>query len=247
MLTGYIGNELFLNKIANIVKELKSIANIKYGMWYKIVYRKPNEISKRIKFSPQVCDPVLGDNGKMYVPESLISIYRQQIVPLADIVTPNQFEAEILSEIKIESEENAWKSLDWFHNKGVQVGVITSTSLSASTGFINIFLSVKTKTSHDKYKLEVPVLGNGLSFGGTGDLFTALFLAHSEITNNFSIALEKASATLHEVIKNTLNELPNEVLVFQRLCRPDEKELRIIQSKAAIENPKNLFSAKNFL
>lgn len=39
-----------------------------------------------------VCDPVMGDNGKLYVPEELVNIYKNEIVPLADIVTPNQFE-----------------------------------------------------------------------------------------------------------------------------------------------------------
>ena len=41
-----------------------------------------------------VCDPVMGDNGKMYVPAELLPLYREHIVPLADIITPNQFEAE---------------------------------------------------------------------------------------------------------------------------------------------------------
>jgi len=29
-----------------------------------------------------------------YVPEDLLPIYRSDIIPLADIITPNQFEAE---------------------------------------------------------------------------------------------------------------------------------------------------------
>ena len=29
-----------------------------------------------------------------YVPEELVPIYRDQLVPLADVLTPNQFEAE---------------------------------------------------------------------------------------------------------------------------------------------------------
>ena len=41
-----------------------------------------------------VCDPVMGDNGRMYVPAELLPLYREHIVPLADIITPNQFEAE---------------------------------------------------------------------------------------------------------------------------------------------------------
>lgn len=47
-----------------------------------------------INFVIQVCDPVMGDNGKMYVPEELKEIYEKEIVPLADIVIPNQFELE---------------------------------------------------------------------------------------------------------------------------------------------------------
>lgn len=45
-------------------------------------------------FHSTVCDPVMGDDGKMYVPEELKDIYRTEIVPLADILTPNQFELE---------------------------------------------------------------------------------------------------------------------------------------------------------
>lgn len=45
-------------------------------------------------FDFAVCDPVMGDNGKMYVCKELLPVYREHIVPLADIITPNQFEAE---------------------------------------------------------------------------------------------------------------------------------------------------------
>ena len=36
-----------------------------------------------------VCDPVLGDNGRLYVPAELTTIYREEIVPLATLLTPN--------------------------------------------------------------------------------------------------------------------------------------------------------------
>ncbi|OXB79559.1 UNVERIFIED_CONTAM: hypothetical protein H355_000375 [Colinus virginianus] len=45
-----------------------------------------------------VCDPVMGDKwngeGSMYVPKDLLPVYRDKVVPVADIITPNQFEAE---------------------------------------------------------------------------------------------------------------------------------------------------------
>lgn len=41
-----------------------------------------------------VCDPVMGDNGKMYTPEVFKEIYANEIVPVADVITPNQYELE---------------------------------------------------------------------------------------------------------------------------------------------------------
>ena len=37
-----------------------------------------------------VCDPVLGDAGKLYVPAELVGIYKRDVIPVADIITPNQ-------------------------------------------------------------------------------------------------------------------------------------------------------------
>jgi pyridoxine kinase len=36
----------------------------------------------------------MGDNGALYVPKELLPIYRDKLIPLADIITPNQFEVE---------------------------------------------------------------------------------------------------------------------------------------------------------
>jgi len=54
-----------------------------------------------VGWSTTVCDPVMGDTwdgeGKMYVPEDLLPIYQNEVVPVADVLTPNQFEAELLT------------------------------------------------------------------------------------------------------------------------------------------------------
>lgn len=36
----------------------------------------------------------MGDDSKLYVPEELVPIFRDQLCPLADVLTPNHFEAE---------------------------------------------------------------------------------------------------------------------------------------------------------
>ena len=37
--------------------------------------------------------------GKMYVPEELLPIYKNEVLPIADIISPNQFEAQLLTGI----------------------------------------------------------------------------------------------------------------------------------------------------
>ena len=44
-----------------------------------------------------VLDPVLGDDGRFYVPQVLTEFFKNSLMPLATVITPNQFEAEILS------------------------------------------------------------------------------------------------------------------------------------------------------
>ncbi|KAK8569109.1 hypothetical protein V6N12_007641 [Hibiscus sabdariffa] len=57
LLTGYIGSVSFLNSVLEVVDKLRSInPNLTY-----------------------VCDPVMGDEGKLYVPEDLALVYREKV------------------------------------------------------------------------------------------------------------------------------------------------------------------------
>ncbi len=73
-----------------------------------------------------MCDPVMGDDGALYVPESFVSIYRDSIVPLADIITPNQTEAELLTGLKITDIASARQACAALHALGPRVVIITS-------------------------------------------------------------------------------------------------------------------------
>ena len=67
MLTGYIGSATFLEAISLIIDRVKD--------------QNPG-----LKY---ICDPVLGDNGKFYVPEELVELFRAKILPKAHMITPN--------------------------------------------------------------------------------------------------------------------------------------------------------------
>jgi len=44
-----------------------------------------------------LCDPVLGDDGGLYVPEAVAAAIRDLLLPLADVATPNRFELSWLT------------------------------------------------------------------------------------------------------------------------------------------------------
>jgi pyridoxine kinase len=70
LITGYLGSPAQAAAIAKLVKALKQ-AN-------------PAAL--------YLCDPVVGDINGLYVPEATANAIRDQLWPLADIVTPNLFE-----------------------------------------------------------------------------------------------------------------------------------------------------------
>lgn len=80
--------------------------------------------------------------------------------------------------------------------------------------FLHIFYAQLTpiafiaETQRTKYTISIPILGNGIRFTGTGDLFAALFLAHSYKTKELGEAFENTVATLQAVLKNTLKRIP---------------------------------------
>jgi pyridoxine kinase len=126
LLTGYVGNETFLNKLADIITELKE--------------KNPNII--------YLCDPVMGDNGKLYVPESLVKIYIERILPKANIITPNMFELELIYGNKILNLNDMYDALDNCHKKGIQTVIVSSsksfdTSTNESNSNLVLFASSK--------------------------------------------------------------------------------------------------------
>jgi pyridoxal/pyridoxine/pyridoxamine kinase len=94
-----------------------------------------------------VCDPVLGDEGKMYVPAEFTAIYRDKLIRHAAVITPNQTEATFLSGIAINKLEDGIQACNWFHDhRGVPTVIITSMQLS--TTHIDVLASTRDGKFH---------------------------------------------------------------------------------------------------
>jgi len=211
LLTGYIGSTSFLEKVAEVVKVLKA-ANP------SLTY---------------VCDPVMGDDGKLYVTRDLLPIYQKTILPLADIVTPNQFEAELLTGIQITDIQSAFEAMDIFHAKGVKTVVISSTNLGDDDTLLGLGSQKSSSTSPRRLQVRIPRLN--AHFTGTGDLFAALLTAwHHRHPDDLMLVLQKVLSTMETVLKRTL------AFGLKQSAHPnvEQLELKLIQSLRDIEDPK---------
>uniref|UniRef100_A0A7N0VKD2 pyridoxal kinase n=1 Tax=Kalanchoe fedtschenkoi TaxID=63787 RepID=A0A7N0VKD2_KALFE len=156
LLTGYIGSVSFLDVLLQIVKKLRSVNP-------KLIY---------------VCDPVMGDEGKLYVPPELVSVYRGKVVPVASMLTPNQFEAEELTGFRIVSEQDGLDACKFLHSLGPSKVVITSININGNLFLIGSHQDNKGRPPL-QFKIFIPKLP--AYFTGTGDLMTALLLGWSSV------------------------------------------------------------------
>lgn len=77
----------------------------------------------------------MGDSGRIYVARELVDVYREKAVPAASVLTPNQFEAELLAETgPIRSLADAAKTCDALHARGPHTGESTEGALRHSRG-----------------------------------------------------------------------------------------------------------------
>src|SRR3954468_13156948 len=72
------------------------------------------------------CDPVIGDVGRgVFVRAGIPEFMRESAVPAADIVTPNQFELDLLSRRTTETVADARAAIDAVHKLGPKVILVT--------------------------------------------------------------------------------------------------------------------------
>ncbi|CAA2961615.1 pyridoxal kinase [Olea europaea var. sylvestris] len=217
LLTGYIGSISFLNTVLKVVDKLRSINP-------KLTY---------------VCDPVLGDEGKLYVPQELVLVYREKVVPIASMLTPNQFEAEQLTGLRITSEQDGREACNILHAAGPSKVVITSINIDGNLLLIGSHQKEKGQSQQFKILIsKIPAY-----FTGTGDLMTALLLGWSnKYPENLDKAAELSVSSVQALLARTLNDYTK----AGHDCQSSSLEIRLIQSQDDIRNPEIKYKAEKY-
>jgi pyridoxine kinase len=138
-----------------------------------------------------VCDPVLGDDGKMFVRESVADAVLNGLVPRADWLAPNAFELELITGGKAEGVDAAREAARRLGRP------VLASSIRTATG-----LGVLYTAPGADWFCETPRLPRAPK--GVGDLLTGLFVARRVLGQAPAVALEAATGSVYDVSVRTL-------------------------------------------
>jgi len=119
------------------------------------------------------CDPVLGDADRgYYVRPGIPELMRQQVVPAAQIITPNQFELESLTGRPVSTREELLNAADAARTLGPDVVLVTSVVRRDGPPETIDMVAVDRDGA---WLVTTPRLPQ--TFTGSGDVTAAIFLA----------------------------------------------------------------------
>lgn len=162
LVSGYAPSADVVDAIGFIARDLRYRASVKPGGFFWIL------------------DPVMGDQGRLYVAEEIVPAYRQ-LIREADLILPNQFEAELLSGVSISTLTGVANAVRTLHKTfGTRHVVVTSVGVgveeAGSPGVLTVVGSTRKNDGTARlFKVEVPKLD--CFFSGTGDMFAGLMAA----------------------------------------------------------------------
>lgn len=187
----------------NVLKEVSTIITGFIGSAEQV--RATAHFIRTIKaYKPEIfyiCDPVMGDTGKgQYVEQDVPKAIIEYLIPLADLLTPNQYEAEKIINRSIDAVEDIPRLLAEKFDLSKQNVVITSGNIDTSTDLIcNCIVDNKSCEIIKARKID-------LYPAGTGELFTA----HLHLSMLQGMMLKEAVSISGDILSMVLLKMHNQ-------------------------------------
>lgn len=180
---------------------------------------------RRANPAARVClDPVMGDHGRgLYVDDGLVDFFRDRGPALADILTPNHFELELLVGRPLPDLAAVVAAARQLGGRGPPLVVVSSVATDARAALATIAVTA----DGGAWQVVTPRLDHAAR--GAGDLLAALLLAHRLAGRPVADALAAAVASVFAVIAATV--------------AGGGRELALVAAQAALVRPTTLFPA----
>lgn len=150
-----------------------------------------------------LCDPVIGDDGGLYVPEENAGAIRDHLANNADILTPNRFELGWLSGESISDANDARKAA-----AGLAPATVLATSIPAMMhgNIANLLVHGNQAILAEHREVKNPPKG-------PGDLAAALFLSRLLDGEPHDKALQASTASVFELVARAAKRGSDELML----------------------------------
>nr|VDG63129.1 Pyridoxamine kinase [Streptococcus thermophilus] len=201
VLSGYQGGDDIADVIVDTVARVKAL--------------NPNAVYS--------CDPVMGNaKSGCFVSDNIPPLLRDKVVPVADIITPNQFELGYLTGKDATDLDSTLDAVEAARAMGPDTVLVTSVNRPDQPEGIVEMLVVD---NHGRWLVQTPRLP--FKRNGSGDVTCALFTGHyigaAGGPDAAKQALAKTASSVFDLLENTY--------------KADSPELLLVESQDAYANP----------
>lgn len=169
------------------------------------------------------CDPVMGNaRSGCFVAPAIPVLLRERVVPVADIITPNQFELGFLTDTEPLSLESTLESVDAARAMGPRTVLVTSVERPEREEGTLEMLAVDDAGAWIVQTPQLPMKANG-----SGDVTAALFTAHYLRTRSAAEALARTVSSVFDLLALTLES--------------GQRELQLIEAQEFYAHPRMQF------
>ncbi len=154
------------------------------------------------------CDPVIGDVGRgVFVRPGIPEFMRDRAIPVADIITPNQFELEWLSGGPVTTLEEAKRAITALQARGPRCVLVTSLRVADTP---DDAMDLLAGEGGSFWRVRTPLLP--VNVNGAGDAIAALFLFHRLRWGEAAVALAAAASSIFGLLRRTADAGSREIL-----------------------------------
>ena len=172
------------------------------------------------------CDPVMGDVGRgFFVRPGIPEFMRDEVVPAADVITPNHFELDFLAGRTTTTLDEVVDAVDVVRETGPRDVLVTSV-VHGELGTEELDLVAVSDAG--AWAVTTPLLP--ITPNGGGDVTAAVYLAHLRTTGSPETALGLTANTMFAILETTLAS--------------GRRELELVASQKAIAAPPERFQAR---
>jgi pyridoxine kinase len=172
------------------------------------------------------CDPVMGNaKSGCFVAPAIPVLLRERVVPVADILTPNQFELGFLTDTEPGSIDSTLESADMLRARGPRTVLVTSVERPDRAPDTIEMMVVDDAGAWIVQTPLIPMKANG-----SGDVTAALFTAHYRRTGDAADALARTASSVFDLLSDTFEA--------------GSRELRLVESQEAYAHPRLQFAVR---